>query len=70
MDSVIGAEYYVIVTPSNEIAMVYQATNWSLDNELGEFLVGSQPQFQEQHVVTTVTNEAQPNVQAYQPSTI
>lgn len=70
MDSVIGAEYFVIVTPSNEIAMVYQATNWSLDNELGEFLVGSQPQLQEQPVVTTVANEAQPNVQAYQPSTI
>ena len=62
MDSVIGAEYYIVVTPNNEIAMVYQAINWSLDGELSEFVVGSQPQLQEQPVVTTVANEAQPNV--------
>ena len=62
MDSVIGAEYYIVVTPNNEIAMVYQATNWSLDGELSVFVVGSQPQLQEQPVVTTVANEAQPNV--------
>ncbi len=33
-NAVLGAEYYVAVTPTKKIAAVYQATNWSIAEEL------------------------------------
>lgn len=44
LNSVIGAEYFVVVTPKNEIAAVYQASNWTLDEKLGMFFADSQSQ--------------------------
>ena len=34
MNSVIGTEYYVAVTPYGKVAAIYQATNWSIDPAL------------------------------------
>lgn len=70
MDAVLGGEYFVILSPSDEIAMVYQASNWSLGNELSEFLLTSHSQPQNQFDTTSDVNEIQHNNQAYQPNTI
>ena len=34
MDAVIGTEYYLVVTEENEIAAIYQASNWTLAEDL------------------------------------
>ncbi len=42
MDAVLGAEYLAAVTPANEIAAVYQATNWSVAEELKPYMPGAE----------------------------
>lgn len=70
MDAIIGAEYLVVVTPANEIAAVYQATNWSINNELNEFFIGGQLQNNEGNSSIENIDYTQPVNPTYQPNAI
>ncbi len=63
MDAVLGAEYFVVVTPTNEIVAVYQATNWSLSEDL-------YPHLTEQPTNNTAQNVAWPTQPLYQANAV
>ena len=65
MDAVIGAEYLVVVTPSNDIAAVYQATNWLVDSELQTCFDGGASQV----CIQTVEQEGAADPM-YQPNSV
>ncbi len=70
MDAVLGAEYLVAVTPANDIAAVYQATNWSIAEDLKPYLfvpeaIGNIPQ-----TAAKVADTVQPATPMYQANTI
>lgn len=70
IDAVIGAEYFVAVTPNNDIAEVYQASNWTLDSELSVLLVAPDAAQQSQPVTAADVNNTVYDAQAYQPDEI
>lgn len=70
MDAVIGAEYFVVITPGNEIAAIYQATNWSIGSELRSCFIGTQPEAYSVPIQTSGNNDVPPENPVYQPKTI
>ena len=43
MNAVIGTDYYVAVTADNKAAAAYQATNWTVDPSLNQYMRMPQP---------------------------
>ena len=70
MDAVIGAEYLVVVTPNNDIAAVYQVTNWTIDNELQPYFLNVAQQACSQTVQQETVTDIPEATPIYQPSVI
>lgn len=60
MDAVIGTEYYLVVTEENEIAAIYQASNWTLAGDLvldEECVIPENVEIEEQAYKPHITTE-------------
>lgn len=43
VNSALGTEYYVVVTPKNTVAYAYQATNWTIDDSVKAYIRTPEP---------------------------
>ena len=70
MDAVLSAEYLVAITPANEIVAVYQATNWSIAEDLKPYMIVSETADNAPQEVAQVVETAESSTTLYQPNTI
>lgn len=70
INAVIGSEYFVVITPDDKIATAYQATNWSVDDELQAFFEKTQTQVADNALTTDNTVYPQPANTVYRPNII
>ena len=70
MDAVIGAEYFVVFTPSNDVVAVYQAANWTVSEELQVYFPATVPQVSTAPSTAEVYVQSQPVNSVYQPNNV
>lgn len=66
MDAVIGAQYYVVVTPGEEVVAFYQTSNWTVSNELLSLMVNLNS-VEDTHQSTSMTVEEVPKTKKMIP---